>query len=187
MMCPETNADRLGPYRDYLRLMARLQLDPRLGAKLDPSDVVQQALLQAHRSFDQFRGAADAELAAWLRRILARTLENAVRGLRRDKRDVGRERSLEAALDLSSARLEQWLASQGASPSEAADRNERLLRLAGALAALPEGQREAITLHYLQGLTLAEVAGQLGRTPPSVVGLVQRGLKQLRSRLRELE
>ena len=61
------------------------------------------------------------------------------------------------------------------------------LRLAAALEALPEAQREALVLHYWQGLTLAEVAGRLGRTPPAVAGLLQRGLKALRTVLKTPE
>src|SRR5262249_13692959 len=90
-------------FRDYLRLLARLQLDPRLQSKLDASDLVQQTLLKAHESLDQFRGKTAAEQAAWLRQILARTLANAFRDFGRAKRDVALERSLEASLWESSA------------------------------------------------------------------------------------
>src|SRR6266536_1563522 len=93
-------------YRAYLRVLARLHLDPQLRGKLDPSDVVQQVLLQAFQGLSQFRGQSEGELAAWLRQILARCLANAARDFGRDKRDVGLERSLEAALTASSARLE---------------------------------------------------------------------------------
>ncbi len=54
-------------YVDYLRLLARLHIDPRLRGRLDPSDVVQQTLLIAHEKMAQFRGKTHAELAAWLR------------------------------------------------------------------------------------------------------------------------
>src|SRR5262249_30925242 len=103
------SAAALERYRSYLRLLARLHLGPRLQAKLDPSDLVQQTLLKAVQGFGQFRGQGEAALAAWLRQILAHTLANAVRDLTRARRDVGRERSLEADLDASSARLENWL------------------------------------------------------------------------------
>src|SRR5262249_32425136 len=94
----------LAEYREYLRLLARLQLDPRLQAQLDPSDIVQQTLLKAHEHLDQFRGRSDAESRAWLRSILARCLVDAVRAFARQKGD--RARSLEAELEQSSARLE---------------------------------------------------------------------------------
>ena len=64
-----------------------------------------------------------AALAAWLRKILAGTLADALRALHRAKRDVSRERSLEAELDQSSDRLQAWLAAEQTSPSEHADRN----------------------------------------------------------------
>src|SRR4029077_9886139 len=102
----ESQGQDLERFRDYLGLLARLQLDPRWQAKLDPSDIVQQTLLQAYQARGQFRGQSVAERAAWLRQILARVLANAVRDLSRAKRDAGRERSLEAALSQSSSRLE---------------------------------------------------------------------------------
>src|SRR6516165_286802 len=86
-------------YREYLHLLARLQLDPRLRSKLDPSDVVQATMLQASRGIDQFRGQTKAEQVAWLRKILARELARASRDLGRGKRDADRERSLEQALE----------------------------------------------------------------------------------------
>jgi RNA polymerase sigma-70 factor (ECF subfamily) len=173
-------AQKLEGFRAYLRLLARLQLDPRLRGKLDPSDMVQQTMVRALQALNRFRGSDDAALAAWLRQILAHQLANAVRDLGRAKRDVGRERSLEAALDASSARLEAWLAADQSSPSQRAQRNEQLLRLAEALDALPESQREAVTLQQLHGWTLEEVGRQLNRSPAAVAGLIKRGLKQLR-------
>jgi len=182
---PPPDVQRLDAYRPYLRLIARLQFDPRLRGKLDPSDLVQQTYVRALQALEQFRGQSDAELAAWLRQILARTLANAVRDLHRDKRDVNREHSLEAAVEQSSARLEAWLRDSQSSPSQQAERNEALLRLAAALENLPEAQGEAVILHHLHNWTLDAIATHLGRTPAAVAGLIKRGMKQLRQELQQ--
>jgi RNA polymerase sigma-70 factor (ECF subfamily) len=177
----------LGRYRDYLLLLARSQLGAREGARLAPSDVVQQALLEAHRKLDQFRGRSEGELAAWLRRVLAFAIADALREQSRGKRDVACERSLEAALAASSVRLGDWLAADQPSPSEHADRHEQAVRLADALARLPEAQREALVLQHWQGWTLARIGEHLGKTPAAVAGLLKRGLKQLRVLMQEPE
>jgi RNA polymerase sigma-70 factor (ECF subfamily) len=174
----------LDRYRDYLRLLARLQLSPRLQAKLDASDVVQQAILQAHAGRAQFRGQSEGEWLAWLRAILANALAAAVRRFSAEARDLNRERSLEAELELSSSRLDGLLVADQSSPSERAIRYEELLRLAQAMACLPEDQRRVVELHHLKGLPIAEVAEEMGRTRPAVVGLLFRGLNALRNQLR---
>jgi RNA polymerase sigma-70 factor (ECF subfamily) len=170
-------------FRSYLVLLARLKLDAKLRGKLDASDVVQQTLLEAHEALASFRGDNLTAQAAWLRQILARNLANAVRDLTRGKRDVRRERSLQAALDNSASQLEGWLAAEQSSPSQKLERHERALQLADALAQLPEAQREAVVLRHFQGLPLAEIAEQLHSTPAAVTGLLQRGLKNLRKSL----
>jgi RNA polymerase sigma-70 factor (ECF subfamily) len=180
-------AEDLDPerFRSYLRLLARLQLPQRLAPKLDASDIVQQTLLQAFRAQGEFRGRSPAEMAAWLRQILAHNLAHAARDHGRQKRDASREVSLAAALHESSCRLEAWLAADQSSPSQRAERNDQLLHLAVALEKLPDEQREAIELHYWQGWTLAEVAAHQSRSPASVAGLVHRGLAKLRGHLGE--
>ena len=175
----------LEPFRKYLRLLANVHLDARLRGKLDPSDVVQQTMLRACVGYDRLRGREPGIVAAWLRKILARTLADAVRDLERAKRDLDRERSLEAELDRSSARLGDLLAAEQSSPSERADKNEQLLRLADALAGLPGDTREAVVLKHCRGWTLAEIADHLDRTPAAVASLLHRGLKQLRELLHE--
>ena len=170
----------LEPYRDYLRVLARVQLAPALWAKLDPSDLVQQTLLVAHERRGQFRGRTRGEWAAWLRQILASRLAKAARQYAAAGRRVGLERSFEAALDESAARLDSQLAADCSSPSQQADRNEQVLRLAHAVAALPDDQRRAVELHYLAGASLDDVAGRLGRSKRAVAGLIFRGIKRLR-------
>ncbi len=170
-------------YREYLRVLARLQVGPGLQAKVDPSDLVQQTLLRAHEKRDQFRGRTEAEFTAWLRQILADQLAKALRRYATGARDVGLERSLEDALGAPSAWLEAWLAVETDSPSERADRNEQLLNLARALEQLPDDQRRAVELHYLKGCTLAEVGEELGRGRRAAAGLLFRGLKKLRQLL----
>jgi RNA polymerase sigma-70 factor (ECF subfamily) len=188
-MASESRGDvpPLDRFRSYLKFLARVQLDPRLRAKLDDSDLVQQTLLQAHRAIGQFRGSTAEELAGWLRQILARNLTHALRDFGRGRRDIGRERSLEAELEGSSMRLERWLASDQSSPSQRAERNERMLRVADAVESLSETQRDAVVLHYWQGQSLAEIAEQLDRTPAAIAGLLHRALKKLRDVLKELE
>jgi RNA polymerase sigma-70 factor (ECF subfamily) len=170
-------------FRSYLLLLARLKLDRKLRGKLDASDVVQQSLLEAHQAVESFRGNDSAAQAAWLRQILARNLANAVRDLTRAKRDVRKERSLQADLENSASRLDSWLASQQSSPASNIERQERALQLADALAQLPPSQRDAVVLRHFQGMSLAQIAEQLDCTTAAVTGLLQRGLKNLRKSL----
>lgn len=179
-------ASRLEQHRAYLMLLARLNLDGRLRAKVDPCDVVQQTLLEAHRSAEGFRGSG-RQLTAWLRSILACQLARTVRDLRRDKRDISRERSLQTALEESSARLEAFLAADQSSPSQQAQRNEWAVRVAAALETLGDDQREALVQHYYQGRSVQEVAQAMNRSAASVAGLLQRGLKALRQLLADKE
>src|SRR5437868_4344753 len=88
------HADALGQllelYRNYLELLARLQIGRRLQSKVDAADLVQETFLDAHATFAEFRGATEKELVAWLRQVLAYNLASLVRyycGTRR--RDVG--------------------------------------------------------------------------------------------------
>lgn len=183
------NADDplFGRYRSYLCLLARLHLDPRLRGKVDPSDVVQQTMLEAHADREGFRGQTEGEWLAWVRRMLAHNLADALRGFIQGKRDVEREQPLEDALRASSLRLEAWLADDQPLPDEQAQRHERALRLAEALEQLPEAQREALILQYWHGWTLAQIGLHLERSPAAVAGLLKRGLKQLRQNLHNWE
>lgn len=171
-------------YRNYLTLLARLQVDRRLQGKVDPADLVQETFLEAHRDFDQFRGLSEAELAGWLRRILATNFANLVRhyyGTQR--RDPHLERDLANALDQSSKALDRSLVAAQSSPSQQAARREQAVILADALKRISEDYREVIVLRHLEGLTFPEVAARMGRSEDSVKKLWARGLARLRHAL----
>ena len=119
----------------------------------------------------------------WLRAILASQIAEALR--RHGRRGGDRVRSLEAALEQSSARLDAWLASEQGSPSSRLAREERLLEMVEAMARLPEDQRIALELRHLKGLSVPDVCSQMGKSLPAVAGLLHRGLKKLRQDLRE--
>ncbi len=175
----------LDRFRQYLLLLARVQVSPQLQSQVEPSDIVQQTLLEAHRQRGQFNGVSEGELVAWLRKILANNLADALRALNRAKRDVSRNRSLDAALEQSSVRLGSLLAADQTSPSGGAQQNEQAIKLADALAALPDAQREALVLQHWHGWSLAQIGGHMERTPVAVAGLIKRGVRQLRETLAE--
>jgi RNA polymerase sigma-70 factor (ECF subfamily) len=165
-------------YREYLRSLAGNRLDPRPGGDVDPSDVVQETLLKAYRAREQFRGQTEQELAAWLRTILNNTLSNALRSNARAKRE-GSFRIGEA-LESSFAQPECPAADGQLQPEEVAVRNEQLLALAAALSRLADEQRVVVEMKHLHGLSVAEISERTGRSKPSVVGLLYRGVKALR-------
>jgi RNA polymerase sigma-70 factor (ECF subfamily) len=170
--------------RSYLHLLARLQIDSPLRDRIDLSGVVQQTLLEAWQAGPKLDAMASGQRAAWLRRVLANNLADAIRKLAAGKRDVHRERSLAAAMEESASRMEAWLAAEQSSPSQHAERAERAAGLADALARLPEAQREALVLRHCQNWSLADISRHLNRSPVAVAGLLKRGLKQLREHLR---
>jgi RNA polymerase sigma-70 factor (ECF subfamily) len=182
-MTQDPQGSPLERYRDYLRLLARLQLDPRLRGKVDPSDIVQETLLKAHLALAQFRGQSDAEMAGWLRTILANVLTDALRRFQAEARDVAQERSLQQAVEESSSRIQAWLVAEQPSPEEQVIRQEQLLQLAEALAELPPDQQQAVELRHLKGLSVAEVARQMSRSKEAVAKLLLRGVARLRERL----
>ncbi len=182
---PKGQERNLEDYREYLKLLAELQLDRVLQGKIDLSGVVQQTMLEAHQALPRSEVRDADQLAAWLRRILANNLTDEIRKLKTGKRNLSRERSLNVALDQSSNRLQAWLAASQSSPSGHAQRQEQVLHLAAALDKLPDAQREALMLRHFHGWPLAQIAEHLGRSHAAVAGLLKRGLQQLRDQLRD--
>jgi RNA polymerase sigma-70 factor (ECF subfamily) len=165
--------------RGYLHVLARMHLDRKLWRKVDPDDIVSATLQDAVEKRQQYSGEGPEQLRAWLRAMVLHNVFDAIRFLRRQKRDA----DLEADLERSSVRLIDSLAAEQSSPSERAAKNETLSHLADALAKLPVDQQEAVILHHLHERTLAETAEHMGRSPVAVAGLIHRGLMRLRELL----
>jgi RNA polymerase sigma-70 factor, ECF subfamily len=173
-------------YRNYLVLLARLQIGRWLQPKVDEHDLVQETCLEAHRHFKHFRGTTEAELMSWLRQILAGVVANLLRRYHGTKRrNVRLERELADQLAHSSQALAGSLVEQQSSPSERAARREQAVLLADALRRLPEAYQEVIILSHLEGLPYPEVARRMGRSVDSVKNLWARALGRLRRALRD--
>ncbi|HZW32751.1 MAG TPA: sigma-70 family RNA polymerase sigma factor [Isosphaeraceae bacterium] len=182
----ESFGQLLSRYRNYARLLARTLIGTTLRLRLDPSDLVQETFLEAHRDFSRFAGSTERELLAWLRRILARNLADQARRQKAGLRDHRRQVSLEAILDRSSARMQHALAAVIASPSAAASQREQAVLLADALAGLPPDYREVIILRNIERLRFEEVAARMGRSAGAVRMLWTRALERLSKALEGL-
>jgi RNA polymerase sigma-70 factor (ECF subfamily) len=173
-------------YQHYLHVLARAQLGRHLRTKCAPSDLVQQTLLEAHRDFAAFQGQHESELLAWLRRILAHNLYNEARRFNARQRDCAREVSLDqvqAGVDRSSVALARGLAADTPSPSQAAAQRESAVRLADALARLPEDYQTVLLLRVFEELPAEEVARRMGRSAGAVRMLQMRALTALREQM----
>lgn len=179
----------LESYRNYLYLLASTQIDPRLRAKVSPSDLVQETMLGAYRDFHAFQGQNERQLIAWLRQILIHRLHVFVQQhLLAERRNVRREVSLDdlaAALAHSSQKLNAGglLADPGPSPSAQVMQREGAVRLANHLQRMRPDYREVIVLRNLQGLPFEEIATQLGRSSGAVRMLWLRAIQQLREQM----
>src|SRR6266849_1193530 len=129
-------------YRNYLRLLARIEIGRRLQGKLDASDLVQETFLEAHRHFARFQGTEEPQFVSWLRQILAARVANQVRHyFGTQGRNVRLEQELAVELDNSSRMLGHELAASLASPSQQAVEREQAVLLADALELLPVDYR----------------------------------------------
>ncbi len=159
-------------YFNYLTLLASTQLDNRLRRRLNPSDLVQETMLAAHRDFVAFRGTTPQEFVAWLRQILINVLHGAIaRHVKAGKRDIRREISIDEigqGLDRSAANLASLLPSPVSNPSGKVHAQERAAELADHLALLRPDYREVIVLRNLQGLSFEEIATQMERSAGAV-------------------
>jgi RNA polymerase sigma-70 factor, ECF subfamily len=172
--------------RSYALILAQAQVGSWIQAKMDPSDLVQQSMLEAYRAFDSFQGETGAEWLAWLRRILQRNAVDQARYFGdAEKRKVGKEVSPAGARRTGGAADIPELAADSLTPSEQLIEHERELMVAEALTQLSPEHREVILLRNLQGLSFQEVARQMNRSRPAVQMLWMRALRKLQTVLEE--
>jgi RNA polymerase sigma-70 factor (ECF subfamily) len=174
----EARGRLLESFRPYLRFMARTLHGGRLQGRLDDSDLIQDALLEAHRNFGSFRGGCVAELTGWLRQIALGVAHRAIRAhAGTGKRDLAREQPADG--------LAEQVADPGSSPSAQAIRHEQAARMAQAIARLPDDMQQVLLGRHLDGLPYAALAEQLGRTEGAVRVLYTRALRRVRELLNE--
>jgi RNA polymerase sigma-70 factor (ECF subfamily) len=155
-------------------LIANRELAPELAPKAGASDLVQETFLTARRHLRRFRGSSQAEFLAWLRSILINHLLTVRRQFQTEKRQVGREFSLEVCFDRADALARE------SSPSQTLIQWETAAALATALGKLPQRYQRVILLRHRQQLTFDEVAEQLCVSPQAARQLWVRALRRLR-------
>jgi len=170
----------LASCRSYLGVLARAQVEGRLRAKVDASDIVQQTLLEAYRGLQRFEGATEAEWLAWLKRMLAHNAADAARHFHgTDKRQAGRAIGIDQLAASSSASVN--LPAPVDTPSQHLVTKERELQVADALSRLPDEYREVVFLRNVQRLPFDEVARRLGKSRPATQMLWMRAIKKLQT------
>jgi RNA polymerase sigma-70 factor (ECF subfamily) len=170
-------------HRDRLRRMVEMRLDWRLQARIDASDVVQDAYLQVTTRLEEYLRNPTLPFFLWLRLVVGEQLTTLHRHhLGTQMRDAGREVSLyrEALPAASSAALAAQLLGKHTSPTQAAVRAERMLRLQEALNTIDPMDREVLTLRHFEQLSRAETARVLGIEESAAAKRYVRALKRLK-------
>jgi RNA polymerase sigma-70 factor (ECF subfamily) len=171
-------------YRGYLKKMVAVRLDRRLAARVDPSDVVQETLVEAARRLDDYLRDRPLPFYAWLRALAAeRVIDTHRRHVTTQRRSVTLEHR---GLDLPDASVDKlvWrLFAADTSPSNRLMRQERHERLKTALASLPQRDREVVVMRHLEQLSTAEIAAMLEISEPAVKSRLLRALIRMREQM----
>ncbi len=155
----------LEQYRDRLKRMVSLRLDRRLHKRVDPSDIVQEALIVAANRLSEYASDPPMDFYLWLRWIAADKLLNTHREhLGTQKRDVSQEVSIyrRPMPETCSVSLAQQLLGQLTSPTQAAERAELQLLVQNVLNSLEAIDREILLLRNFEQMTNSETAETLG-------------------------
>jgi RNA polymerase sigma-70 factor, ECF subfamily len=190
---PDALGELCDLYRNYLRMVVRTGLGPRLRQRVELSDVVQEALVEVVRQFPQFTGQSEAALVGWLRRLVGQKLADLGRYHSRAKRaGDGAAMPLDAPWDPagspgsgdgSGGRLLDVLSLSQTSPSEQASRRELIVLLADALTDLPEEEAEVLWRYHAENQSFETIGQHMGVGRKTVRALWARGLGKLKRTL----
>lgn len=168
----------IAAHRNYLLLVADRAMTPALKTKEGASDLVQEAMLAAHRAIGQFGAGSPVELRSWLRRLLLNRVAHAARRyLGTQKRRMGREVSLDA--DPDGEAVAAALVVDQTSPGGLAARREEESMTRAALDRLPERMRQAVLWRHQDGCGFDEIGRRLGCSDVAARKLWLRALERL--------
>jgi RNA polymerase sigma-70 factor, ECF subfamily len=172
-------------HRARLRRMVELRMDPRLFARVDPSDIVQEVLVEADARLDTYMRDQPLPFYPWLRQLAWDRMADAHRRhIRAGRRSVTREQANPFGLpDNSALELADRLVDTGSGPSELARREELRRLVRAALERLPEDARELLVLRHLEQMPVKEIAAVLGVSEGAVKTRTLRALRRLRTLL----
>lgn len=170
-------------YALYLRFLVDQLINNQndMRAKMDPSGIVQQTLMEAHLASKNPEVIINL---AWLRKALSNNVADEFRRQFGGKRDVRRERQIAKSFEQSSVRLESLIRDYGPQPDQEVMDQERTMAMLVALQQLPESQKQAISLQVWHDKSLQEIAELMGKSKMAVAGLLKRGMQELREKLR---
>jgi RNA polymerase sigma-70 factor (ECF subfamily) len=169
----------LEKYRNYLLVIANADTESWLREKIGPSDLVQASLIRGYENFSQFQGESEAELTAWLRMILKNDLRKGQRHYFTNRRNVHRERNLDAAAPQRPPVVDPALTPQSHALAE-----EKARSIQSAMAGLTAGQREIIELRNFHQLGFAEIGQRTGRTEDAARKFWARSIEALKSAIK---
>lgn len=180
--------DLFARHQDRLKRMVRLRIHRQIQGRVDETDIVQEACLEASRKIDQYLSKPDAPFYLWLRQLTGLKLAEVHRHhLGTQKRDAGRDVSIyRGALPAAnSVSLAAHLMGALTSPSQAAIKAERRIMVQAALDSLDPIDREILALRHFEQLTNAETATVLDLTPSGTAARHMRAIQRLKSRMEE--
>ncbi len=180
---PDQLKQRLFAHAETLRQYIHAKLGVGLQAHISADDVLQETFIQALKDIDRCEATSPASFVAWLKGISNHRLQDIAKSLKRKKRggDMRRVDGAAPAEDQSRVDFVAQLSAHISTPSRFLARQEMATALRLAVASLPEDQRQAVLLRYLESRDVSNIAEKLGRTPAAVRGLLKRALEALRT------